>query len=558
MGHPLTAEQAAIVTAVGMRPAPGVQPENLVLNAGAGAGKTSTLEAIARQYPRARMLYIAFGKPQQEEAEKRMPGNVTSRTTHALARRVVGGPYRDRIDNKQRVNSYRAAQILGLNRMSPVRLTNDLSVAPLSPSTLARIAVETVEHFCHSADAVILDRHVPQVNNVTPDMRPALVQAILPIARKAWANIQLTDKDLAASNDGGLKFKHDHYLKMWSLTRPILSQYHIILLDEAQDTNPCVMDVINRQTCQVILVGDDCQAIYGWRGAVNAMAEANGRRLDLTQSFRFGPVVAAEANKWLGLLAAPLRLRGFDKLNTTLVNGMTDPDAILCRTNAGAMAEVVNQIEAGRKVALVGKGMADDLKYLANGAADLKAGRLSSHPDLCLFPTWEEVQRYVEEDPTGADLKVFVQLIDQYGPEKLIEILDLLVSESAADVAVSTAHRAKGREWDSVLISGDFPEPEPTEKTPNPTLSREFMMLAYVTVTRAKKRLDRGGLAWVDSWIAKQGGTVAPAPRQRAGDPWAAGDTTTQPAAEPASRIDLGALGEDVRLADLVGTNPLF
>src|SRR4051812_25131721 len=114
MGHPLTAEQAAIVTAVGTRPAPGVRPGNLALEAGAGSGKTSSLEAIARQYPKARILYIAFGKPQQIEAEQRMPRNVTPRTTHALARRAVGAPYKGRIDDDKRFSSHAAARELGV------------------------------------------------------------------------------------------------------------------------------------------------------------------------------------------------------------------------------------------------------------------------------------------------------------------------------------------------------------------------------------------------------------------------------------------------------------
>lgn len=548
MGHPLTKEQRDIVTAVGMRPAPGVQPANLVLEAGAGAGKTSTLEAIARAYPRAKILYIAFGKPQQLEAEQRMPSNVTSRTTHALARRVVGGPYNGRINDKIRVNSFKAAQVLGLNRMGPVRITPDTTVAPLSPSTLARLAIQTVNNFSNSADRDILDQHVPHdVNGVTPETRPALVAAVLPVARLAWANIRMTDRQLAQSGQGGLFFYHDYYLKMWSLTRPVLSQYHIILLDEAQDTNPCVMDVINRQTCQVILVGDACQAIYGWRGAVNAMAEAQGRRLFLTQSFRFGPAIAAQANKWLGLIpGATLRLKGFEKIPSKVVEGMVDPTAILCRTNAGVMAEVVKQIEAGRKVALVGKGLADDLRFFAESAIDLMDGRLTAHPDLCLFPRWEDVQRYVEEDPTGADLKTFVSLIDEYGPDKLIEILGTLVSQDTADVSISTVHKTKGLEFDRVLIGDDFPEPEETDRNPEPVLTREFVMLAYVAVTRAKKALDLGGLSWVDSWIAKQN-------RRARGDQWASRPADPQPAVPAAGRADWGQLGGGT-LADLVGT----
>jgi superfamily I DNA/RNA helicase len=53
-----------------------------------------------------------------------------------------------------------------------------------------------------------------------------------------------------------------------------------------------------------------------------------------------------------------------------------------------------------------------------------------------------------------------------------------------------TAHKAKGREWETVRIAGDFRKDK---------VSREEAMLAYVAVTRAKLVLDREGLAWVDS-----------------------------------------------------------
>lgn len=87
---------------------------------------------------------------------------------------------------------------------------------------------------------------------------------------------------------------------MWQLSRSVIPA-GFIMFDEAQDANPVTAFVVQDQdSAQVIAVGDSCQAIYGWRGAIDALSEwpADGR-LHLTQSFRFGPAVAAEANKWL-------------------------------------------------------------------------------------------------------------------------------------------------------------------------------------------------------------------------------------------------------------------
>jgi superfamily I DNA/RNA helicase len=107
----------------------------------------------------------------------------------------------------------------------------------------------------------------------------------------------------------------------------------------------------------------------------------------------------------------------------------------------------------------------------------------------------------VEQDASGSDLKVFVQLIDTYGAEVVIDIVDRLSSEEAAEVVVSTAHKAKGREWASVRIASDFPEPRRSHNGQPAEVPRADAMLAYVAVTRARQALDPQGLAWVDEWL---------------------------------------------------------
>jgi superfamily I DNA/RNA helicase len=57
-----------------------------------------------------------------------------------------------------------------------------------------------------------------------------------------------------------------------------------------------------------------------------------------------------------------------------------------------------------------------------------------------------------------------------------------VIREEDADVTVSTAHKAKGREWDAVQLAGDFPEPEKQ--------GDEELRLLYVACTRAKRELD--------------------------------------------------------------------
>jgi superfamily I DNA/RNA helicase len=233
------------------------------------------------------------------------------------------------------------------------------------------------------------------------------------------------------------------------------------------------------------------------------MSSFGGQRLTLSQSFRFGPAVADEANKWLRLLSASLQLRGFDRTPSRVMVLGTEADAVLCRTNAEAVTQVIAAMADGRRAALVGGG--GEIKAMAEAAVSLKEGRGTSHPELFLFKTWGELQEYVEWDPSGSDLKVFVNLIDTYGPEAVIATMDRLSDERSADLIVSTAHKAKGREWDRVRIATDFHEPRSDDEKGVP---RAEAMLAYVAVTRARLVLDREGLSWVDAWV-----TRAPADR---------------------------------------------
>jgi len=481
MTHPPTPEQAAIVDAA-------ASGADLVVEAGAGTGKTSTLRLVAARLAGKRGVYLAYNKAIQVDAARAFPVNVLCKTAHSLAYAAVGRQYAHRL-RAPRMPARETARILGLN--DPVQLDKDR--APLAPQQLARLVMETVQRFCYSADNQLQRTHVPLVNGIDSEPHRAdLAGYLVPVAQAAW------DQHIAPL-DGRLRFSHDCYLKLWAMSGPQLGADYV-LLDEAQDSNPCVAALVTGQHAQRIWVGDRSQAIYGWRGAVDAMEHAPGLRLLLSQSFRFGPAVADEANKWLAVLGARLRLRGFDRIASQVVDTIA-ADAVLCRTNAEAVRQCMAYTTAGARTALVGGGK--EIQSLAEAALELRGTGSTAHPELCAFASWSDVIAYVEEDSAGSDLQVAVRLIDTYGPEQVIAILGRLVPEDHADVVISTAHKAKGREWPRVQIADDFREPKTSEDNPNPRIPREDAMLAYVAVTRARQVLGRQGLAWVDRWTPK-------------------------------------------------------
>ena len=70
---------------------------SLKIQAFAGTGKTTTLAAIAESLAQRKFLYLVFNRAAADEAEHKMPPNVTVRTAHALAFRSVGYIYKSRL-----------------------------------------------------------------------------------------------------------------------------------------------------------------------------------------------------------------------------------------------------------------------------------------------------------------------------------------------------------------------------------------------------------------------------------------------------------------------------
>lgn len=199
----------------------------------------------------------------------------------------------------------------------------------------------------------------------------------------------------------------------------------------------------------------------------------------------------------------PYPLRGYGKIRSRVGDTSgASPDAILCRTNAEAFRRAIDCLARGLKVAFP-KG-AGELTGLVKAARDIKNGQPCEHPDLMAFDTWEQVQQYVTEEPDGADLQLFVKLVDEHGVDELFALLQQIGSEEKGfegDVTISTAHSAKGREWRQVEVADDFLEPKGGPAGQLPDIPRELAMLAYVTVTRGQWVLNRCGLAWVDKFL---------------------------------------------------------
>lgn len=490
-----TEEQEAIITAASK---PWLRV--LVIAAGAGCGKTAQLKMLEQVLP-GRGQYTAFNTSLVAESKTKFTKAAVN-TTHSLAFRAVGRLYNHRLGG-DRVKSYQIAQMLDLQSFTVTikgggapgddgKPTDKVKV--LQPDFLAGQVMAAVKMFCQSADREIATKHLRRVQGIDTtekyldfdgelhtkygtDNSDRVRDYLLPFAQKAWADI--------SNVNGTLPFSHDNYVKIWGLgegtDRPVIAADYI-LLDEAQDTAPVFLDILKQQThAMLVLVGDDNQQIYEWRGAVNAMGAFDGapRKL-LSQSYRFGQAVADVANTVLAELdeATDLVMRGMPTIPSR-VAAIAEPRCYLYRTNAGAVGRVMTAIGEKNRPYLIGGG--DDVVKWCQAALDLKAKRGTKHPELCCFDTWKEVVDYSETEE-GEDMALMVSLVTKFGADKIRDALKDMPEEADADLVVSTAHRSKGREWDTVRLGPDFP-------TANKMCDADRRLL-YVAATRAKLTLD--------------------------------------------------------------------
>ena len=503
-----SAEQQTVIDAY-------LRGEDLAVQAGAGTGKSTTLAFIAdaqrRHRPGATAWYLTFNKRNADEVQATFKKygltNARAATAHSYANRAcratpslrhmverlkkndlpLGAEMR-RLDIPR--SSRCLAAVIDVDAIKPgddgVRVPNiDPSFA--TQRRFLTLTRKTVEKFCQSADDKIDWQHVPSLAELRPELRPLIRRSLIASGQRMWEELCTPTSPLGTG--------FSHYLKAWALTGPTIGNPgDVLLYDECQDANPVLADVIvaQRGRVQLALVGDEFQQIYTFTGSVDAMkgfiALPDVTTLPLTESRRFGPIIAAEANRVLDTLdpaCEGIRLAGIGPRNGLVRHLYTDEDthtvtAIVCRTNALVIEHIMTQLQAGRRV--YSTIDIQDLRRLAKDVQLVEAGRaeeaknevLQGFTDLDLWNEWLE-----DDEPENQELRDKVKVILEYGIAQITELASALKTKpDDADVTVSTVHKAKGGTWDRVLVDmGEQPiDDEDHEK----------LRLLYVALTRAR------------------------------------------------------------------------
>lgn len=263
--------------------------------------------------------------------------------------------------------------------------------------------------------------------------------------------------------------------------------YDIVILDECQDANPCMLDIVlqYRSRAAIVLIGDENQMINGWNGACGTKHIPVRAELTLMKSFRFGESIATLAFQILSRLKSPsvkitdnggyTSIRTYNHLEKLPGNiGM-----ILTRKNVNKVKVTMRLWQDGRPI--VYNKMTEDymksLLVLWRWTKGLSANKSLEDRYGSVEGFWNSA--------CNDDVEVLSSLMDK-GMHSLQAFLQTYnkQQEQRSAVEVCTVHGAKGREMNSVMIWDDIDVHGRMSY-----LNEEAVMIAYVAVTRCKRLL---------------------------------------------------------------------
>ena len=439
---------------------------NLLINAFAGTGKSTTFQFIADRLSHKRILYVTFGKENIVSAKAKFGKNVECFTAHALAYRFAA----------KSIPGFENGKVIPYLSVSGLLSSLNLEASTFEQRqkyvVRATLAIDIIGLFSKSIDRKISWKHLEQNEYEVDekDKRRAMSMAVTYWDMFVQGNAQLT---------------HDMYLKYWQLACPVLD-YDLILFDEAQDADPLMIDVINRQSTQKIAVGDHHQQIYSFRGAVNALEVFDiETSAQLTQSFRYGPLIADMANMVLmNHKGINTGIKGNPQLRTSIERHYVPHDVMIGRTMKSLFEEMFKMMDGGyQDFALLGDVAA--IRSIIFAINALKKGKLVYHPFIAGFDTYDEFLLYCKYAQTEA-IPTYQAIMHEHGFFELIEMLMMLEGKTKAETILLTAHKSKGLEFGNVTLLNDFIGPE------KKTYNIEESNLLYVALTRAMKTLNIG------------------------------------------------------------------
>jgi len=489
---------------------------NLLIQALAGTGKTTTGKFIANSLPDKTCLSIFFNKKNAEEGmtQADRPSNMFYSTIHSLCyKQVMNAGFKSKLNNFllfEDIDNYHLKMLL-LNEEAYAKGEYNKELNKLQRIVLNCMKLwqqsdsDSCVNFVYNLPKSILEYRLEgeTSTSVEPLAYSVLEDKYEEDKRRTYISqtcSQLWDRMTKSTHPA--KITHDTYVKIfqlqgltfrevWDNENKMFLSIDLLILDEVQDSNSVTLDIFNNQTqLQRIACGDKNQNLYAWRGAKNDFTSfSSWNKTTLTESFRFGQGIADIANKVLALPAMETKLklvgRGTDK--------GTGQTAILCRTNATVLQTVFTKLLLGEKVACVSKF--NEMESMMYHVFAVLNEQVPKFPVASLksFDTKEKMCQAIE---SNQELKQVYNLAKMISDAKgglftgLKYLKENLVSQEKADFIVSTIHASKGLGFTNVVIADDFLSFKETQEEYGVSIEdmkkdRIMLSMLYVAITRS-------------------------------------------------------------------------
>lgn len=489
MSHAPTPEQQRIIDAA--RTSRG----SMMISAYAGTAKTTTLEMLSAALPPGtNALALAFNVKIKQELEKRLPPSFTVKTMNGLGHSALGRGLGKRLTlNTGKLGDLVTAELKrSTNRktFADASLWNNIRQLVEAARNVGLVPSPYQQRGLQPDEDAVWDELADDLD-ITPS--PELREQARAVLRES----------IAQGLAGVIDFTDQIYLS--TLFSGAFERFPLVLVDEAQDLSPLQHLMLRKVAAdQLIVCGDPRQAIYAFRGAdARSMERLRALRpawqdFALTLTFRCpSAIVARQQDHAPGYTAAPSCARG------SVVDWREQPwhaemppegSAILCRNNGPIVGLAMKLIKAGVPCHILGrdlgKGLVSLLKKLCPTPATPKPDILAA---LSLWQERETAAAIAEKrewklerinDRADCIRAVAENCVDR---ETLISAINDLFSRERGRVTLSTGHRSKGLEWETVIHLDPWRVPSRFAKT-EAAISQENN-LRYVIETRTKNTL---------------------------------------------------------------------
>jgi len=467
--------------------------KHAIVRARAGCAKTTTsieaLNYVPARYQR--ILLAAFNKIIAQELQSRITDpRVEAKTLHSLGMSYV-------MQNWEGVRVDASKRAWGL-----VEEHVEASTPDAIKGALKELHTKVRE----------LD---PWVSDVKEIERLAVVYDLVP-GEETWTRVWTEERfyetvleiiNSAAQDDDTVWIDFADMIFLPLRNGWVFPRYDMVVVDEAQDMSRPQLVMAQRAVRaggRIVIVGDDRQAIYGFRGADSKgldrlKAELEASELGLTTTYRCGKAIVQRAAALVpDFCAADSAPDGVVRYATPaeMTRDAAIGDFVLSRTNAPLMGAALGIIRRGVRARVRGRDIGKGLIELVKKLKVTRLGDLYTE-----LEAWQarEMTRISKRNPELARVKAqgMQDTIDTLNTlaetveslRELNEKLAMLFTDEDASAAVmcSTVHKAKGLETRRVWVLED------TMRSGNV----EEENIRYVAYTRAKDELvlvtERGG-----------------------------------------------------------------